>query len=711
MALLNGPQSRAILCGFLDVHRRMAELEALLAPVETPSAFSAYVNDLSPTEVQVVKDHFARIRNAMLGHLKRCEIPLAVRATSLRWALQTGVSFIGITVEELGPSKLRGYGTLDKEASTQSTKMREDLERLVDQVAAYLRQGLGRDLPERLAHLGKADVGVETLATLEKVVARWQLVEFRPALEMIVSRLENPRFEVAVFGRVSCGKSSLLNHIAGIDALPVGVTPVTAVPTRLVSGERPSVVVSFAESGPCSVGLQEIWEYASEEGNPGNRKHVTSILLELPSPRLREGIVFVDTPGLGALALSGAAETTAYLPQSDLGLVLVDSASTLNREDLALLRALYEAGIPAMVLLSKADVLAPGDRVRMTNYIREQLRREIGLDLPVHPVSTVGADESLFTGWFDEELTPLLDQHRSLVDASLKRKTAHLLESVIATLETLLAKRRGGRLPDEAGLDPDVAQQLLDEADETIRRTRERSLHWWEGRRALEEHAPRLVALAVMSAQSPANEGDLAGVIETALLRRGRTAHDLIAGLQDALASTLERLSELAPMAQADLSSIQEFHSAGLPTMNLGELGRETPVHRPWWGRVAPPLAVQAMQRLIQDRFGPAIKEAVNLYDRQLESWLKSKLARLVDLYEAQAGAFREQIRRLARDPAGAASSVDHGALEADLKDLRGAEVRVKPAAGHPSSMRPEAGSGRPPPSSSLPASSGDLRR
>jgi hypothetical protein len=362
------------------------------------------------------------------------------------------------------------------------------------------------------------------------------------------------------------------------------------------------------------------------------------------------------------------------------------------------------------VLLSKADLLAPGDRVRMTNYIQEQLRREIGLDAPVHPVSTVGADESLLTGWFDAELTPLLDQHRSLVEASLKRKTAHLLESVIATLETLLAKRRGGRLPDEAGLDPDVAQQLLDEADETIRLTRERSLHWWEGRRALEEHAPRLVALAVMSAQSPAIEGDLAGVIEKALLRRGKTAHDLIAGLQDALARTLERLSELAPMAQADLSSIEEFHSAGLPTMNLGELGREKPVHRPWWAGVAPPLAAQSLQRLIQDRFGPAIKEAVNLYDRQLESWLKSKLARLLDLYEAQAGAFREQIRRLARDPAGAGSSVDQGALEADLKDLRGAEVGAKPATGQSSLMRPEAASGRPPPSSSLPASSGDLR-
>ncbi len=75
MAVLNEPQSRAILCGFLDVHRRMAELEARISPDERPSSFSEYVNDLSPTEAKVVQDYFARIRTAMLGHLKESRHP------------------------------------------------------------------------------------------------------------------------------------------------------------------------------------------------------------------------------------------------------------------------------------------------------------------------------------------------------------------------------------------------------------------------------------------------------------------------------------------------------------------------------------------------------------------------------------------------------------------------------------------------------------
>ena len=135
---------------------------------------------------------------------------------------------------------------------------------------------------------------------------------------MIVNRLENPCFEIAVFGRVSCGKSSFLNDISGMDALPVGVTPVTAVPTRLVCGETPRVEVSFAESGPSKVGLEDLWEYASEE--------------EMRKPEARHphsGRAAVSTPGggnrlrrhagRGRLGRFGRGEPAAYLPAAILG--------------------------------------------------------------------------------------------------------------------------------------------------------------------------------------------------------------------------------------------------------------------------------------------------------------------------------------------------------------------------------------------------------
>ena len=84
-------------------------------------------------------------------------------------------------------------------------------------------------------------------------------------------------------------------------------------------------------------------------------------MVQVPSPRLKQGIVLVDTPGLGSLARRGGAETLAYLPSCDLALLLIDAGTTLNEEDIGTLRLLNEAAIPAIVLLSKADLLAEGD--------------------------------------------------------------------------------------------------------------------------------------------------------------------------------------------------------------------------------------------------------------------------------------------------------------------------------------------------------------
>ena len=672
---MNESQKHSVLFSFLDFHRRMAELEATISQSTVSSAFSQYVNDLSPTESKVVQDYFARIRTTMLACLQDAGIPLEVRRTSLRWALQTGTIYLHVAIAEMAPERLRGYGPLDNADARTSVKIQQDLNRLIDRISTYLRQGLGQDLQQRLARLEATPASIAILTILEQVVSRWQLVEFRPLLDTIVRRLEAPQFEIAVFGRVSSGKSSLLNHVAGRDVLPVGVTPITAVPTRLMRGQEAAAVISFADLEPRCIALNQLRDYASEDGNPGNHKHVTDILVRLPSPRLQEGVILVDTPGIGSLALAGSAQTFAYLPRCDLGVVLIDAASTLNREDLDILRALYEAGTPAQVVLSKADLLTPANRQRMTSYIQDQLQRELGLSLPVHSVSTVGADEALLIGWFEQEIAPLLDRHRALTEASLRRKMAHLRESVIAVLQTLLARRQGRGLNGRADADVTEVRRLLEKADSIVPQAKRRCQDWSADEPALVEITVRCIAQAIVtSTTSPGLSRDepIHHVVRQVLTERGQMALQLVKDLQEVLGRTLEELQQRTPLADADPASVRNLVFSGLPVLDLSSLQGKWDCRRPWWATLFSRLAIWAVRGSLQKHLVPALREYVGLYDKQLGSWLKRYMARVIDLYESQAEVFREQVRRLTLTLEGAGTPADGQQLGSDLQALQG---------------------------------------
>ncbi len=333
---------------------------------------------------------------------------------------------------------MRAYGPLSTDAAHRLDGIRAELDGLVAKLRGYLGKGAGGDLQQRLQQFGKTGDEIRLLSEIERIITAHGLVEFRGTLGMLLDRMEGSAFEVGVFGRVSSGKSSLLNYILQTDVLPIGITPVTAIPTRISHGPVAEAGIEFAEAQPQIIPLSELAEFATEQKNPGNKKHVTRIFVKLPSGRLREGVTFVDTPGLGSLAVAGAEETIAYLPRCDLGIVLIDASAGLTQDDLVVVQALYQAGASAMVLISKADLFSAVDRERMIEYIEENLHNQLHVEAPVHPVSVSGADAALCDRWFESELRPFLAQHHELAIASQRRKIGGLRETVIGALERRL---------------------------------------------------------------------------------------------------------------------------------------------------------------------------------------------------------------------------------------------------------------------------------
>lgn len=647
---LNENHVRHVVTTFRYMDELLSKAEHIMASAESPSAFQEYSDDTTPLQRKVTHDYVVRLREMMSRNLEELRIPRPAPVTGALWAARNAVTFANIALADMESERMGGYGKLSHAAAERIDAIVAELRAAVERLDVYLAHSEGTDLQARLLRLEKTSNEVPLLRELERIITAHGLVEFRNAVTMLLERMENGAFEIGVFGRVSSGKSSLLNHLLGGDYLPVGVTPVTAVPTRITFGPRPQVFVEFADSRPQVVELSALAGFATEQQNPGNTKHVSRIRVEAPAAMLREGITFVDTPGLGSLATSGAEETVAYLPRCDAGIVLVDAASTLTHEDLKVVQALYQAGATAMVLLSKADLLNAVDRECALDYVRKQVCTEVNIEPPVHPVSVVGAEATLCDEWRELQLRPLLEAHRELAGASLKRKVGGLREVLLATL-----KRRA-----DSGALPLSANEMarVKEVEEELRgvsrmlETRRREIE--ERARGIRDVADAVIEIAAdeVALSWLARDGQSGNPAEqfTSTVSRVMTEESAKVGQRVEkvrlwLEGLFQTASRLLPSARPAIQELPRV--AGLPLPDASILTGKVSLRRP---RLARLIGSNALRRHIQkelaEQASSELRDFLSNHSQRLTQWAKSSLAEIEAAFSANAGIFQSQLAR-----------------------------------------------------------------
>ncbi len=657
---------RHVLIRLQHADEQLSQIEQILNAAASRSPFPKYTVDVTSAQSRVVLDYIARIRAQMLRAVEALGIAAPAPRFGANHSMRVTLSFLRVSLEEIAPQYLRGYGAVPEPFLPVLDGLSTELEGLVMQLDAFLGRDPAEGLQQRLERLNEPGDDAELAKTLDRVIGNHGLVEFRAALSMLVDRLASSRFEIALFGQVSCGKSSLLNDILGADVLPVGVRPMTAVPTRLLHGRPPALTVSFADRRTIQVEVERLAEFVTEDANPGNAKAVTSVVVGYPSERLGDGIVFVDTPGLGSLATSGAAQTRAYLPQCDLGVVLVNAGATLTEVDLQTLRALYEAGIPALIVLSKADLVTPEDRPGAVEYVRQQVRSHLGIDLAVTPVSTRGQDEKLLQQWFDERIAPLYREHRRLASESVRRKLGALRESVAAALRSKLAPAASnsatpaGKLHEGesgvrgAGQPLCDAEQRLREAEQRLRlaaglipQTEKACL---DATDAIREGAP--VALASAAARLVehwrAGGDNSAAIAESALaaeaLSRAEAVRDALLALAAEFAKALRAAAQA--LGAEDPPAAEELAAGlnGMPQIDLRI--EELPLHSSWSRMLGARFEAGQVEAQLEKIAGRRVEQAFVSYGRVLQAWLRRALGELRHRFDGYADGYRAQLER-----------------------------------------------------------------
>jgi tRNA U34 5-carboxymethylaminomethyl modifying GTPase MnmE/TrmE len=272
---------------------------------------------------------------------------------------------------------------------------------------------------------------VRALATfLQKHVGEREAEECRQWLV----KLAEDRFTLAVAGQFKRGKSSLINAIIGRDILPTGVLPLTSVITVLRYG--PTDRLTILKEGslyPEEVPISRLAEFVTENGNPGNVKKVAHASLELPSQFLRNGLEFVDTPGIGSTIEANTATTYGFLPQSDTVIFVTSVDTPLSGAETDFLRSVREHVRRIFFVVNKIDLVSANERQQVLDFISGMLIHETGAqDIRVFPISSTMALESKLSGnteKFAESGLKALQE--ALSDFLLNEKSSTLLISVL----------------------------------------------------------------------------------------------------------------------------------------------------------------------------------------------------------------------------------------------------------------------------------------
>jgi hypothetical protein len=299
-------------------------------------------------------------------------------------------------------------------------------------------------------------------------LAEYDRPDLNARLQQAKDRLRTDHVRVLVVGEFKQGKSMLVNGIVSAPVCPVKDDIATAVPTE-VRYTDPAAVTLVGNTGERrEIPIDQLADYACEPST-----HNGHVEVGIPRGVLHDGLVLVDTPGVGGLNSVHGAVTRSALATADAVLFVTDASQELTAPEVDFLRQAVDVCPTVACVLTKTDLYPEWRRIWEAN------RKHLS-DIPLFPVSSTMRWHALTTN--DGELSqesgfpPLVRYLRAEVVAKAgelsRRSTAHDID--IVTDQVLGQLRAERAAQDNPG---DVLRDLT-AAEARATALKERSARW-----------------------------------------------------------------------------------------------------------------------------------------------------------------------------------------------------------------------------------------
>ncbi|MBI3920017.1 MAG: dynamin family protein [Armatimonadetes bacterium] len=252
--------------------------------------------------------------------------------------------------------------------------------------------------------------------------------------------LEDNEFTIAVVGEFSRGKSSLINALLEWpELLPTAIEPSTAAITVLHHAQDPLARVTYTDGTVVdavpmedlpkyvvgedldgrkasrtstrrlsklktqeeieSISFSEIGKEIAQQLKAPGRKPVKFVDVCIPSPFLKDGIILVDTPGIGSINPEHGQATREYISKADAVIFLINTDPVISDSECNFLMFLEDYVNQFVFAVTKIDRFSEEERTQSMQYTHRIIEEYAGIENPpLYPVSSKLALEARSTG-------------------------------------------------------------------------------------------------------------------------------------------------------------------------------------------------------------------------------------------------------------------------------------------------------------------------
>jgi hypothetical protein len=173
------------------------------------------------------------------------------------------------------------------------------------------------------------------------------------------------------------------------------------------------------------IALEDLAQFVSESGNPGNERKVTAAEVVLPRELLKGGLRLVDSPGVGGLDSTNALATLAALSSAHAVLLVSDASQEYTEPEVQFLKHAMRVSPNVAAVLAKTDLYP---QWRDIERIDRTHLGDVG-DVPIFSVSS------------DLRLIAAEERDRDLnAESGFPALVSHLRQEVLGRAELIQAR-------------------------------------------------------------------------------------------------------------------------------------------------------------------------------------------------------------------------------------------------------------------------------